>query len=118
MDLHNPNVIILYFTKVIANSFLTLLAYVYDVIVASNDLLGVQDIMNILHNEFKIKDLGELKYFLGLEVAQASKGISTFQRHYALEVLTDFGFLGCKPSKVPMNSNLHLAKKILLFIED
>lgn len=95
------------FTKVTTNSFLTLLVYVDDVIVATNDIQLVQDIKNVLQTEFKIKDVGELKYFRGLEVVQTSKGISVCQRHYALEVLTDSGFIGCKPAKIPMNCNLH-----------
>ena len=56
----------------------------------------------MLDQEFGIKDLGSLKYFLGLEISKGSKGISINQRKYALDVLKEAGMLGCKPAKTPV----------------
>jgi hypothetical protein len=50
--------------------------YVDDIILAGTSLVEIDRIKLILDNHFKIKDLGTLKYFLGLEVAQSREGIT------------------------------------------
>ena len=62
------------FIKKTATSFTVLLVYVDDVIVAGDSLDEFQFIKNILHSSFKIKDLGQLIYFFGLEVVHSSQG--------------------------------------------
>jgi hypothetical protein len=58
----------------------------------------------LLAKEFEIKDLGYLKYFLGMEVARSRKGIYVSQRKYVLDLLKETGMLGCKPADTPMDS--------------
>jgi len=63
-----------------------------------------------LHAAFTIKDLGPLKYFLGLELACSKAGIFLSQRKFALELLEDSGYLACKPTSTPMDPHLKLSK--------
>lgn len=59
----------------------------------------------ILDIRFNIKDLWNLKYFLGFEVARSNQGIFICQRKNSLEILQDTRMLGAKPTITPMDSN-------------
>ena len=64
------------FTRVDKGCLIILLIYVDDILIASNDVDDVNAFKKFLDNNFKVKDLVPLKYFLGLEVARTSKGLS------------------------------------------
>ncbi|XP_019157376.1 PREDICTED: uncharacterized protein LOC109153942 [Ipomoea nil] len=61
-----------------------------------------------LASKIHLKDLGSLKYFLGIEVARSSKVIFLNQQKYAREILSDTGLLECKPTPTPIEFNHHL----------
>ncbi|WJZ93217.1 hypothetical protein VitviT2T_012173 [Vitis vinifera] len=92
----------LLFTCRKGKSFTALLIYVDDILITGNDANAIVALKQFLHSHFRIKDLGDLKYFLGIEVSRSKKGISITQRKYTLEILKDGGFLGAKPVNFPM----------------
>jgi len=96
------------FTKHTDTYFTILLVYVDDIILAGNSLSEFQHIKSILHYSFKIKDLGQLKYFLDLEVAHSKQGISLCQRKYGLDLLSDSGTISSKLVSTPSDPSLKL----------
>jgi hypothetical protein len=96
------------FTLHNANDFTALLIYVDDIILAGTSLVEFQRIKTVLDSNFKIKDLGIVKYFLGLEVAHSKQGITVSQRKYCLDLLADAGLLGSKPALTPLDPSIKL----------
>lgn len=96
------------FTKLHNSHFTALLVYVDDIVLTGDDLQEIQSVKQFLDSTFKIKDLGKLKYFLGLEIARSTQGIFLNQRKYALELLEDSGLLATKPSTTPFDCSLKL----------
>lgn len=91
------------FTKKSGISFTALLIYVDDIVITGNDASAINSLKSFLRDHFRIKDLGDLKYFLGIEVSRSKQGIYISQRKYALEILKDYGFLGARPIAFPMD---------------
>ena len=98
------------FTHTQGTSFTVLLVYVDDILLTGNNPAFVDSLKKLLDDRFGLKDLGSLRYFLGLDVARTDANISLTQRKYALEILKDMGFLGSKPIRFPMEQNLRLSK--------
>ncbi|XP_031131940.1 uncharacterized protein LOC116033327 [Ipomoea triloba] len=71
-----------------------------------------------MDSTFKIKDLGNLSYFLGIEAQYSTKGLNICQRKYALEILSETGFLECKPARTPMAPGSKLAHGEGLPVDD
>ncbi|KAK1414173.1 hypothetical protein QVD17_29914 [Tagetes erecta] len=90
--------------------FLAALIYVDDVIIVGNNATKIDETKAFLNNKFSIKDLGDLKYFLGIEVARTRDGLVLSQRKYALDILENSGMLGCRPCTFPMEQNLKLSR--------
>lgn len=67
----------------------TLLVYVDDIVVTGDDSKEIQNFKKCLLKEFDIKELGKLKYFLGIELAHSKQGIFISQQKYVLDLLKE-----------------------------
>ncbi|XP_071920664.1 uncharacterized protein [Coffea arabica] len=85
-----------------------LIVYVDDIILTGDDCGGLENLKKFLAKEFEIKDLGNLKYFLGMEFARSKEGIVVSQKKYVLDFLKETGMMGCRPAETPMEPNLKL----------
>ncbi|PKI43427.1 hypothetical protein CRG98_036184 [Punica granatum] len=94
------------------------LVYVDDLIIVGNNPTHCASFKKYLHQCFRIKDLGPLKYFLGIEVTRTNLGLFLCQRKYALDILTECGMLGSRPSYTPMEQNHGLTATLGSWLED
>jgi hypothetical protein len=99
------------FTKQQGKSFTALLIYVDDILITGNDPISITATKTFLHNLFHLKDLGTVKYFLGIEVSASTNGIFISQRKYALDIIEDAGLLSAAPIDTPMEQGLKLLDK-------
>lgn len=63
------------FTKGSGDDFVALLVYVDDIVITSPNSRVINSLKSFLHSQFKLKDLGCFKYFLGIEIACSKSGI-------------------------------------------
>ncbi|XP_052199622.1 retrovirus-related Pol polyprotein from transposon RE1 isoform X2 [Diospyros lotus] len=88
-----------------------LIVYVDDIIVTGDDTNEIATLKQRLKEEFVVKDLGNMKYFLGMEVARSKEGIVISQRKYTLDLQKDTGMFACKPRQIPLERNWKYMKK-------
>ncbi|GKA56332.1 ribonuclease H-like domain-containing protein [Tanacetum coccineum] len=91
------------------NKFIALLVYVDDIVITGNCVYENDQFKIYLKSKFNIKDLGSLKYFLRIEVIKTGDDICLSQRKYCLELLKEYGLLGCKPVSTHMKPKFVLS---------
>ncbi|XP_019189875.1 PREDICTED: uncharacterized protein LOC109184335 [Ipomoea nil] len=84
----------------------------------SDPSLFIKELKCFLDTTFKIKDLGSLGYFLGIEAHISNDGLNLYQRKYALDILNEEGFLSCKPASTPMVPGHQLQKEGGTLLQD
>ncbi|CAL1376492.1 unnamed protein product [Linum trigynum] len=95
-----------------------LLLYVDDMIITGSDHVGIQELKETLHQAFKLKELGDVSYFLGLEIERTTQGIFVSQKKYVRDLLVEYQFLDCKPCPTPMEQNLKLSRSSGELLDD
>jgi hypothetical protein len=86
-----------------------LLLYVDDIIVTASSPSFLQRLLDKLHSEFAMTDLGDLHYFLGMAVRRSPDGLFLSQRQYALDILERAGMTDCHSSLTPVDTSLKLS---------
>ncbi|GKA82123.1 retrovirus-related pol polyprotein from transposon TNT 1-94 [Tanacetum coccineum] len=98
------------FTKKKDSNLIIVQIYVDDIIFGSTCQELCDDFAKIMHDEFEMSMMGELNFFLGLQIKQLEDGIFFNQSKYIKEMLKKFGLEDSKPMKTPMSTETKLTK--------
>ena len=86
------------------------LVYVDDIIITGSSSTKVQQVIHDMQKTFSLKDLGELSYFLGIEVSNLQNGLHLSQAKYIADVLAKHDLVHCSPVPTPMSTGQYLTK--------
>jgi hypothetical protein len=86
------------------------LVYVDDIIFNSNNASLVKWFSSAMHTKFEMSIIGELSFFLGLQITERSKGIFISQEKYLREMLKRFQMEDSKPMSTSMVTGCKLSK--------
>jgi hypothetical protein len=85
------------------------LVFVDDIIMVSSSEKEIAALLKDLQDEFVLNDLGELHYFVGIEVTRFLSGIVLTQEKYALDLLKKTGMAYCNPVATPPSTSEKLS---------
>jgi len=100
-----------YHNKATNGSFIYLVLYIDDMLIAAEHKFDVQKLKGLLSAEFEIKDLGPAKKILGLEIYRDRSQNKLFLSHkgYIQKILSRFDMSTAKPIDTPSAANAHLS---------
>ncbi|GJW37159.1 putative ribonuclease H-like domain-containing protein [Tanacetum coccineum] len=98
------------FIKKIKNDILLVQVYVDDIIFGSTKKSLSTEFEQLMHKRFQISSMGELTFFLGLQVEQRKDGIFLIQDKHVGDILKKFGFSSVKTASTPMETHKPLSK--------
>ncbi|XP_020688185.1 uncharacterized protein LOC110103715 [Dendrobium catenatum] len=84
------------------NAYIFILIYVDDILITGNNSQAIQNILQQLHSAFRLKQLGDVSLFFGIQVVKTKHDVFLHQEHYARDLLTHAGFSDCKPAATPL----------------
>ncbi|WZZ64845.1 hypothetical protein YC2023_076215 [Brassica napus] len=99
------------FTLTTPSGMIALLVYVDDIIITGSDKEGIIATKEFIKSMFEIKDLGEMKYFLGIEICRSKEGLFMSQRKYTLDLLKGAGAYGGKTARMPMEDGYKVPRE-------
>ena len=77
-------------------------------IITGYDLISIQELKDFLNQQFEMKDLGHLSYFIGLEITNSTDGLYITQAKYTSELLSQVGLTNSKTIDISVELNVHL----------
>ncbi|KAL5564064.1 hypothetical protein UlMin_033811 [Ulmus minor] len=94
--------------KTSKSSTLLILIYIDDIIITGSNEVEIEKLVAVLNSSFSLKDLGQLSYFLGIEVKAVNGGLQLSQRRYIEDLLQKTKMDNARPLPTPMISSLKL----------
>ena len=98
------------YRKKVKDDLLIVAVYVDDLFVTGSKVKLIIEFKREMSTKFEMSDLGELTYYLEIEVIQHLDGITLSQRGYAMKILEEAGMKDCNEAQTPMDSGLKLSK--------
>lgn len=89
-------------------NFTVAVVYVDDILSTGNHTTFIVDIKAVLRSKFSIKNLGQAKYYLGLEISRNDLGLVLSQQKFILDMLSSSNLLDSKPLSIPLDRNIKL----------
>lgn len=84
-----------------------LMLYVDDMLVTGNKSASMERFLKEINNQFRMKDLGQMEYFLGIQAQFHKNGVFLTQERYALDLLAAAGMSNCSPVATPLPLQLN-----------
>ncbi|KAH9750608.1 retrovirus-related pol polyprotein from transposon RE1 [Citrus sinensis] len=106
------------FFKRSGNDMILLLIYVDDIIVTRNNNAEIEQLISNLSSTFALKDLGNLNFFLGIEVIRNDETLVLSQSKYIKDLLAKFDLRDCKGTDTPLATTEKLSKNMGEVITD
>ncbi|KAH9793982.1 hypothetical protein KPL71_004732 [Citrus sinensis] len=98
------------FYKWINGHVILVLVYVDDIILTGSNPQLIQQVIQHMHHTFALKDLGDLNYFLGIEVVKSATGLYLSQAKYIADILAKHDMVYSSPVSTPMFTSQYLTK--------
>jgi len=97
--------------KTLEKDMLVVQIYVEDIIFGSTNASLCKEFSKLMQDEFEMSMMGELKFFLGIQVNQFNKGVYVHQTKYTKELMKNFKLEDCKVMNTPMHPTFILSKE-------